>query len=199
MWRRELERQIEEVENEGRTPICTSSHNPGSSHIGCSWLSDILSKQFLMVTREPVGNLPATRHANIRRRNKGILQISPPTSSRVCISRYQRRHVTDKQRNSILTWNLHLGKVVFVLVTSALEKYRKYSTLLKNVYVLDVSHTHNSLKKVKTFKNKTNNSTRILFVTFINQSSVQNCYLEYNLRINKLWKLSGRGIKWVLY
>lgn len=163
MWRRESERRIEEVGNEEGVPICTGSHNPGSSHIGCSWLSDILSKQFLMVTREPVGNLPATRHANIRRRNKGILQISPPTSSRACISWYQRRHVdTDEQRNSILTWNLHLGKVVFVLVTSALEKYRKYSTLLRNVCVI----CHNTLKKVKTFRNKINLSTCILFVIF---------------------------------
>lgn len=29
-----------------------------------------------MVTREPVGNLPATRRANAQRHDKGILQIS---------------------------------------------------------------------------------------------------------------------------
>lgn len=58
-----------------------------------------------MVTREPVGNLPATRRANVRRRDKGILQISllrdkEPGS----VSRYQRWHVDiDEQRNSILT------------------------------------------------------------------------------------------------
>jgi len=135
-----------------------------------------------MVTREPVGNLPTTRHANIRRRNKGILQISPPTSSRACITRYQRRHVdTDEQRNSILTWNLHLGKVALVLVISILEKYRKYS-LLRKVYVCYIYVIYTRIcyichkcyiyviymfKKVQIFKNETNLLTCILFVIFL--------------------------------
>lgn len=57
-----------------------------------------------MVTREPVGNLPATRRANVRRRDKGILQISLLRQGAEFVSSYQRRHVDiDEQRNSILT------------------------------------------------------------------------------------------------
>jgi len=57
-----------------------------------------------MVTREPVGNLPATRRANVRCRDKGILQISLLQQGTESVLRYQRRHVDiDEQRNSILT------------------------------------------------------------------------------------------------
>lgn len=57
-----------------------------------------------MVTREPVGNLPVTRRANVRRRDKGILQISLLRQGTQSVSSYQRRHVDiDEKRNSILT------------------------------------------------------------------------------------------------
>jgi len=110
--------------NEGQVPICTGSHNPASSRTGCSWLSDILSKQFLMVTREPVGNLPA---ANVRRRDKGILQISLLWQG-VCLAvsasthRHWRTAKFDHDRN------LHLGKVVFVATRKYLMSYLRQFT-----------------------------------------------------------------------
>lgn len=74
-----------------------------------------------MVISQPLG-------ANVRRRDKGILQISLLDKERGTVSRYQRQRVnTGQQRNSILTGiYVHTLRATTSSPRGLLEKRRRY-------------------------------------------------------------------------